>query len=331
MLNPYKAHTWFSSEFVLNKSTRGWWAFQCPMCNELVDRQKMAVHFSYGIVKCWVCEYKSRIIDFVMEVKSLSYMNAKELIHNCKPANVELETVKQLEHSVIKSDVVLPDGYQTILEGAGILGQRARKYLSDRGFDLEELDKKGVGYCNEQALIPEENFFGYIIIPFKTDGKLVYYIGRDFTGNFLRYKNPPKEKFGVGKADLFFNEDALFLYDEVFFSEGWADACEMGRKGVSTQGWSLSKTQKNKMFKSDANTFVFLPDSGNDGTGRSFYSKAVETAMDFIDYKKVFVLDLNQLREFGKDANEIKKERILNLYKQTEPLTLESASSILME
>ena len=111
-------------------------------------------------------------------------------------------------------DVEMPKGYTPILEGEGILGKRARSYLTERGFDLTVLDRAGIGYCNEHGLVDKENdidedFFGYIIVPFKRNGLLVYYIGRDYIGNFLRYKNPAVEKFNVGKGDLLFNEDAL--------------------------------------------------------------------------------------------------------------------------
>lgn len=333
MLNPYKLHTWFSNEFILQKTTQGWYAFACPMCNELINRKKMAVHYKYEIVKCWICGYKERAIDFIQEYAQCDYPTAKEKINNCVASSIDLEAIQVLENTSI-SDVNLPDGFQTILEGEGMMGRRARSYLEGRGFDLEELDKKGIGYVNKQSMIPEEDYFGYLIIPFKTAGKLVYFIGRDFTeNNFLRYKNPPKTKFGVGKGDLLFNEDALRLYDEVYISEGWADACEMGRTGLSTQGWSLSPKQRSKMLSSDTKRFVFIPDVGFDKAvdGRSFYSKAVEAAIDFIDHKEeVHVLDLSVFGELGKDANEIGKKNILELRKKSQPLTLESAADILM-
>lgn len=330
MLNVKKCYTWFSNEFILKKSTLGWYSFKCPICNELVDRNKMAVNFNFGVVKCFVCSYKSRIIDFVMTYLTVDYVKAKDILNNCIESAIELENLKGLEAKVVSS-VSLPTGYNSILDGDGILGQRARAYLSDRGFDLNELDKKGIGYCNESDMDKDSDFLGYIIIPFIEKGKLRYYIGRDFVGNFLRYKNPPKDKFGVGKGDVLFNADAMRIYSEVYVAEGWADACEMGRVGISTQGWSLSKDQKDDMLKSDCESFVFIPDVGTDNTGRTFYSKAVELAIDFIEHKEVHVLDLSVYSDLGKDANEIKKENILKLRKQSKPLTLEYAAELLMQ
>lgn len=330
MINQYKSYTWFSNNFVLKKSTKGWWLYACPMCNEVIERKKMAVNFSYEVVKCWICGYKERMVDFVAEYLNTDYRDAKNTLNGCVAANIDLEDIHEIDRAVI-SDVDLPVGYKSILTGDGILAVRARNYLLERGFDLNELDKKGIGYCNEHNDDDsKEDFFGYIIIPFKRKGKLIYYIGRDYIGNFLRYKNPSKENFGVGKADVIFNEDALYLCDEVYVSEGWADACEMGKSGTSTQGWSMSVEQKRQFISSDVKSMVFIPDVGVE-QGRSFYSRAVEAAMDYMDYKTVYVLDLSAYEELGKDANEIGRENIIKLRKEAVPLDFGTATEILME
>ena len=106
----------------------------------------------------------------------------------------------------------------------------------------------------------------------------------------------------------------------------------MGKNGVATLGWSISATQKNKLINSYASTVVFIPDAGVDGQGKSFYSKAVNIAMDFIDRKeKVYVLDMRKLSEYGKDTNEVGRERVMELWRNTEPLTEEKGLEILMD
>ena len=84
----------------------------------------------------------------------------------------------------------------------------------------------------------------------------MYYIGRDYFGNFLRYKNPSKELVGAGKGDLLSNEDALNIYDTCYLMEGWSDAVTMGRAGVPSQGWSLSAIQKKVILTSTCEEFV---------------------------------------------------------------------------
>ncbi len=331
LLSPKQSYTYFSNNFRIKKTSAGWFTFKCPFCNELENREKMAVQFQYGITKCWICGYKDYIDRFVADYEGIDLKDAKQKLKECKASNVNLDVFEQSQATLV-SQVDLPIGYKGILEGKNIVGDRARNYLEKRGFDLQELDRIGLGYCyhTQDDLKEEEDYFGYIIIPFKTRGKLVYFIGRDFFGNFLRYKNPPVTKFGVGKGDLLFNEDALNIYDEVFITEGWADAMTIGRMGTSTQGWSLSNKQKKKILKSSCERLVFLPDVGKDNTGVTFYEKAIVLAMEFIDHKEVKVLDLSLLAEFGKDANEIGKEQIMELHQKTDLLTLETATKILM-
>lgn len=330
-IEPKKALTYFSNNFKLHKSTNGWQAFKCPFCNELHNREKMTVKLSWMRVKCWVCGYAGSVLDFVMDFEGAKVRDAVALIRACKDGVLILDDDNK--KNLLFSDIGLPSGYTSIMEGDGILGIRARTYLVERGFDLREMDRLGLGYCLRDKLCLDQdadNYFGYIIIPFKERGKLVYFIARDYIGNFLRYKNPPTEKFNVGKADIIFNNDALDLYDEVFILEGWADACTMGRQGTSTQGWSLSRRQKSRYLSSQCKRFIFVPDAGADDTGVTFYEKAVEVAMDFLDLKDVFVLDLNKLPG-AKDANQLGKSKILELYAQTEKLTYSAGTEILID
>lgn len=315
MVNSRKAFNYFRSTFPIRRSSQNWWAFDCPYCIDGAGKKKMAVHFEYEMVKCWSCEYKERLIDFVKDWEDLSYIGAREKINGYDEYSVDADVIDAV-HVEKVSGLELPTGYVPLLDGQGILGQRARNYLAGRGFDLTVLDKLGFGYCNEHDDNEKQDYFGYIIIPFKVKGKLRYYIGRDYIGNYLRYKNPNKDEVGVGKTELVFNEDALDYRKECFVTEGWADAMTMGDNGISTQGWSLSVTQRNKMFKSRCRRFVFLPDKG-------FYLQALQTAQPFLDHKEVYVVNLDEI-DGGKDVNELGRELVMDLYHHTDPLDFET-------
>lgn len=330
MINRGKAFTYFSNNFSITADTRGWYVFKCPFCADLRERKKAAVNFQYNCVKCWVCGHKSSIIDFVMEYEDVKYFEAKQIINNCSDTSVDLSLSDKVTKVVQKSDVSLPYGYTPISEGSGMMGERARKYLLGRGFDLEEMDRLGIGYCRKRADDKNKDFFGYIIIPFKRRGKLIYYIGRDYIGNFLRYKNPPTDEFNIGKSELVFNEDALDIYDECQILEGWADAVTIGRTATATQGWNLSEMQKKIYIDSTCSSLVFIPDAGSDNTGELFYHKALKIANEFLPYKeRIYVLNLNGVGG-GKDVNEMGKETIQKLRKEAEPLTTEKIVQILM-
>jgi DNA primase len=331
MIDERRAYTYFKNRFALRKSTNGFFVFDCPFCIDGESKKKHAVSFSWGVTKCWVCGWKKHITDFVMEYEGVRYMQAKDLIQAEIASNVEFEASSLgIERQL--STIELPVGFNSILSGSGVLGERARKYLFSRGFDLEELDSLGFGYCNEKAEEKADDYFGYIIVPFKKRGKLVYYIGRDYTGNYLRYKNPSKEKMGVGKGQLWFNEDALELSKTVFLAEGWADAMTMGKAGSSSQGWSLSREQRINLHNSDASKLVFMPDIGLSDDNLTFHQKAVQLALEFIDTKQCVVLDFVKagMDKFGKDVNEFGKKRVFELYRDTEPLTERAAMEILM-
>lgn len=323
---PNKIYTYFNSNFTIKKSTQGWYAFKCPLCNELHNRRKIAVHFQYAVVKCWICGYQESVIDFVSEMEGVDYNAARKILKNSKDAVIDLNYEEEDKSGHVLSEVRMPFGFTPLLEGSGSLGNRARDYLTNRGFNIKELDRMGMGYCNSSPPegSEEKDYFGYIIVPFKSRGKLVYYIGRDFIGNFLRYDNPDKATFGVGKGDLFFNEDALWLYEEVFVLEGWSDAYTIGRDAVASLGWKLSKTQKNKLLKSEAEIINLVPDAGYDGQGVLFYLRALELAIDLMPHKQVRVVNLNNLPD-GKDVNEIGKEKFMELYKKSPVLDAKDA------
>ena len=329
-IDPRQAYTYFSNNYSLKKTSKGWYSFKCPLCNELENRRKVAVNFQYGVVKCWICGYKDTIVDFVSETEGIDYNAARALLRECSPSAVNLNEIEDTSHREY-SEIELPYGFKSLLEGVGVMGDRARNYLKARGFDLKELDRMGVGYCSEpiQDELKEihEDYFGYIIIPFKSRGKLVYFIGRDFIGNFLRYKNPPKSEFNVGKGDLLFNEDALYLYDEVFVLEGAWDAITIGRDATATLGWSLSATQKSKLLQSEAEIITLVPDGGKDGKGVPFYVLALELALELVEHKKVKIVDLNGAEE-GKDVNAMGRDRFMEIYDAT---PIMNASEIMMQ
>lgn len=324
MLNPRKLYTYFSDKFVLKKSTNGWFAFENPFDLDSKGKKKMAINFGYQWVKCWKTDWSGTATDFIMEYEEVDYFGAKGIIDRYQPGSIDILSINSVATSTLSTDIKMPFGYTPIMYGEGVLGKRARNYLEGRNFSLEVLDRMGIGYCNKPHDDEDQNYFGYIIIPFKVRGQLQYYIGRDYIDNFLRYKNPPKGVFGIGKADIVFNEDALSIYRRVFVLEGWTDALTIGKEAIATLGWSVSQVQKSKLISSNCDEIVFIPDVGK-------YKEAMKLASQFIDIKdKVKVLNVDELSPFGDDANEIGKEKIMDLYERTPYLSYSQAFSIMM-
>ena len=320
-LDPKKVYTYFNNNFSLSKSSKGWYLFKCPFCNELKHRKKIAVHTHYRSVKCWICGYKESTTQFVMDYENLTYRKALDFLGAQQRSKVTFEITQQ--DNYIKADVELPVGFTPLMMGDGNLGTRARAYLSGRGFSIDELDREGFGYCNVSAKEEADNYLGYIIIPFYSYGQLAYFIGRDFIGNFLRYKNPAKATFGIGKADLWFNQDAFYLYQEVFCVEGWSCARTMGERGSAHLGSKWSITQIRIAITSPCRRLVLIPDAGIDGNGEYFYNLALDLAIDLIDHKEVMVINLNVIGP-DVDINEIGRAAVMELYDKADLETFES-------
>lgn len=319
---------YFLREFKPTRTSQDWFTFCCPFCNRIDGKQKMAVHYIFEHVKCWECGYGDNVIQFVADYEDIRYSQARRLLKESAPSVFEAHSLDALQHDtsrkLVESKVTLPHSYQPILEGSGIMGVRARAYLTNRGFDLKALDKLGVGYCNRSHDDAKQDYLGYIIVPFKRKGKLVYYLGRDFMGrdDKYRYKNPAFEDVGVGKGDVLLNEDSLYLFDEVCLLEGWADAYTIGKEALSSQGWSLSKTQLDLIINSPVDCICIIPDPGADEKGETFYKKALQMAFKLVDYKQVKVLDLNpfvSLYDQKPDVNVLGKD-IINKLRKEAPL-----------
>ena len=304
MIDKDKVYTYFDKlHGPMQKSSNGWYTGVCPICGHT----KLAVHFEYLQAKCWRGCFKGFAMDLIMLHHDLTYFASKEMIEDFSPTYIRLPNMVSRGSG---SDISLPPGYHSILSGNSSLGDRARKYLEGRGFDLNYLDRIGVGYCNEGHAEYNKNYLGYIIIPFKKNGELVYFIGRDFVGNKERYKNPANEMYGIGKSEVLFNEGALFTYDRVYVLEGWTDAVTIGAQGVSTQGADLSIYQRTKILESPVREVVVIPDIG-------FYAAGLITAETLYRYKEVKVLDLWPLRELGKDVNAIGRDAVFGLENNT--------------
>lgn len=337
---PQKVYTYFSDNYVLSKfSPQGWTSFSCPFCGK---DKKCAVHLTIQYVKCWSCGAACNVAEFVQEVERCNYHEACDILNNAKASSIDLEVILDIvPDGRLNEAITLPDGWQSIADGVGMLGNRARRYLESRGFDIDTLDFKGFGYCNKHNEDINKDFYGYIIVPFKSQGSLQYYLGRDFMGNFLRYKNPPADWVGIGKADVIYNEEALYMHKTIFVVEGWSDAEMLGKRGTATLGWNMSRAQLNMYHKSKASKLIFVPDAGVDeATGQTYYQKAVQTAVGFLETdKKVYVVDLNvpELDKYvnakgerAKDVCEIGVDIVLDLYKHyTQQLDWNLAMNIL--
>ena len=300
---------------------------ECPFCGK---DKKMTFNPFWFKFSCWSCGASGLISDFVVEMEGINEWEARKLLQNYEETEIEIKA-SDVDYELIDisstHELSMPYSFRPLLDGRGkSLGEQAIHRLESRGFDVAKLHAKGFGYCfkspdkssfKDYKEFFDNNFTGYIIVPFTALGSTVYYIGRDFVGNELRYKNPPSS-LGVGKTGIIYNEDALLTQDKLYITEGWADAETMGEQGTATLGWNLDTIQFKKYVKSSASKFVLIPDIGYDNQGLTYFKHALIMADRFMSVgKKVKVLDLSTYSELGKDANEIGYKNVRHIEKHT--------------
>lgn len=290
----------------VSKSTNGYFECLCPVCG----KRKFAFNSAYPTGKCYRGCFNGFIVDAVKLFHQIGYLEAYELIESMEPGMLHIPA--SVNRTAKNAKISLPRGYHPILSGFGSLAVRAREYLEGRNFDLNYLDRIGVGYVDIEMVNPIENFFGRIVIPFKRDGVLSYFTARTFIDDYMRYKNPAKSLCGVGKSDLFFNEEAFFIEPKVYVTEGWSCAASIQRKGVSQQGSIPSLIQRNIIIKSPVSEVILVPDA-------KFYLQGLQAARQLIQHKKVKVINLDEFEAqgLGKDVNEIGVENLYAIENRT--------------
>jgi len=204
--------------------------------------------------------------------------------------------------------VELPVGYKTILEGDGRLAKRAREFMVGRQYNLDYLDSIGVGYCDEKADNFGEDYFGYIIVPYRRQNNLYYFKGRTFLDNPMKHKYPKEEDIGIGKSEILFNEDILEFESEVFINESDTDSMTL-RNAVAVGGLTLSPIHKSKLLTSPVGTFIVALDGG-------YYQKGLLMAWELLEHKEVYVLDLPE----GEDVNSLGAQEVAEIYEDTDPM-----------
>lgn len=311
-----KSNAWFSGNFDIKLSTNGWYIFDCPYCGRNREKNKAAVKYSWQRVKCWECDASESIVDFIGSVEGLKYHAVLELLAGYKELSIHTLNIKTVSNP---DALKFPSGYKPINSGNTLFAKRARTYLEGRKIDLFFAESLHIGYNDN----PDSKYFGCIIIPFFSNGTLIYFIARDYINPFpyLRYKNPETEKVGVGKGEVLFNEDALYFYNSVAIVEGAIDAMTVGKFGVSTQGWKLSDIQIGKILEAPVKSLYFIPDLGVDNKGVTFLDYAYKTALRFVDYKKIYIVDLSPFEHIGKDVNQIGIENLKILLRGIKPLS----------
>lgn len=281
-MNNKKLFNYFSTKFKLKTSSNGWYRLDSPFG---MKKGTMAVNFTQNRVVDHKTKEQWNIVKFL----ELYLGHDSKQIKRTVDTYTEKFFVEHVEIVSVKKEIKFPD-YFVFLSDDHPLKDRAVKYLSERNLDIGFLESRGLGFCYDGA------WFGRIIIPFMNPF-LCYYVGRTWFDDVKpKYRNPQKAEVGIGKSELFYNENAL-LEKEIYLNEGPIDALSCGELGIASLGWKLSPIQKGKLIESDVEVINIIPDRG-------YYEKALQLGFELMEHKKVNITNLDTLNT-GNDVNEV--------------------------
>jgi DNA primase len=290
-----RLYNWFTSRMGMWDYTRGWLKGDCPYCHK---QNKFGVHLTTNRTNCFSCGEHPYPINVVMEIEGYAtFVEAHKHI-------LSLEEVEYLEppSKILKQKQVdLPESYTLISLGKSRMGKMARSALKKRGFKINELSYKGVGYCTTGP------YWGRIIIPFYQQGKLIYFNARTFVPSSNKFKNPSMSELGIGKSLLIYNVDALSVFKEVSIVESATNALTLGDNATSTGGKFVSDYQLSTYIESPVKKFVIIMDP-------DAHHEALWTGLKLVDHKKVKVVLLPGETE---DINDLGRKKTKKFIKQT--------------
>ena len=303
-------HQYFIKKIGAFDYRKGWMKSDCPYCG---GEKKFGINLSNNRCNCFKCGEHPSPISLVMYLENTdSFHEVLSILESgdysgyvFKEEKVELKG---------KKEFFLPDGFKNISMGTSLLARSARNYLKKRGFNIEELARKGWGYCNTGK------YLGYIIIPFTEHGRLTYFNARLYMGAGPKYNNPEVDITGLGKSFIIYNADALEIYRTVFICEGAINAETLGENGIATGGKAVSRYQVNRLIKSPVEKFIILidPDAKD---------KSLDLAFKLVPFKKVKVVFLPD----NEDVNSLGKRRTLEYVRKTTYQTYQELLTIKSE
>ena len=205
--------------------------FYCPECGH--HKKKLSVNISKNVFKCWVCDWSSNKIFYLVKKHGKPHH-----IQQWSRFNDEVEIDKfnkKLFEEVnfdLQQKVDLPEEFISLankrLPKSSVY---ALNYLKSRGIRKRHIVRWKIGYCDSGE------YENRIIVPsFDKDGDVNYFVTRTFIDDWKKYKNPPISK------NVVFNELFVDFDQDVVLVEGVFDAIKAGTNAIPILGSTLHRT-----------------------------------------------------------------------------------------
>lgn len=303
-------YTYFKQRYGMREYRRGWLKGTCPFCGKV---DKFGVSIARNRSNCFVCGGHGSLMNTLLSLEGLdTYPEGVQYLSSLSSIEEYSIPISPKDRSEFKEikETLLPEGFRLLNQGDSQVAKTFRRYVKKRGFDIDIVSSKGWGYTSGN-----EKYLGYLIIPYFIDHKIVYFNARLVFGDGPRYMNPDmKEESSIGKSLLYYNADALKLYDSIFVTEGAINAETMGDRAISSGGKYLSNHQVNDIIKSEVERVTLLLDP-------DALKQSIELALKLVQHKSVRIVMLPHIFVKGEikylDCNDLGREKVMDLVRET--------------
>lgn len=241
---------------VLGKSYKssGELLFRCPYCKS--SKHKFSINLDKNVYKCWVCDARGRdLYRVIRRFGSFTDLESWKAVSGTRVNLSEFDLLfSEEEYESEKSQIIeMPSDFRTLTsKRIDDEGKKALQYLYSRSVTSHDILKWKMGYC------ARGEYRKRIIIPsFDEQGNMNYFVARSYSGDYMRYKNPPASR------NIIFNELYLDFDMEITLVEGVFDAIK-AENAVPILGSTIREESKlfRKIVKYDTPVLLALdPDA----------------------------------------------------------------------
>jgi DNA primase len=251
-----------------------WWS---PFVSH--HKPKLQVNIQTGKWHCWVSNQGGHnLFQLFKKVGATrpDYQSLSKILGETTFYNVKDKPGNQ--------DIKLPDEYKSLSEPHNsIIRDHALLFLKKRGITEQDIKRYNIGYCTEG---PYQN---RIIVPsYDSDGKLNYFVGRDFYASTMKYKNPPISKDIIG-FDLYVNWSL-----PIILVEGVFDSISVKNNSLPLFGKTILPKLYQKIVEKKVKDIFIVLDS-------DAFDDAIQMTEKFVNEG----INVNFVKLDGKDPNDL--------------------------
>ena len=196
-------------------------------------------------------------------------------------------------------DITLPKEFKSLVEPHNsIIRDHAMLFLKKRGITEQDILRYNLGYCTEGE------YQNRIIVPsYDSNGKLNYFVGRDFYASTLKYKNPPIPKDVIG-FDLYVNWSL-----PIVLVEGVFDAMSVKNNSIPLFGKSILPKLYGKIVEKKVKDIFIILDS-------DAFNDAIQMTEKFVNEG----INVNFVKLDGQDPNDLGYKKMITKIDNSLPM-----------